>query len=251
MFARIVRQIALFTVGVFWLNFSAVRVAAQPAVNSSSVSFPKTTLKSQSEPLFRLSLPTEDDYAVWKKSGFRISLGYGRGHIYGRHQAPGGSTTSFMLRAGARIDEKWSILGNVKYQGAAGGLRYIGTVEPTLDIIPRLTVSVGLGLAGFVIIDDMPPVPPADGVVATYTYDDRDAALGGCSGSGFAATARVAYSIIVGPIFATGPAVSFGSQVTRCAQVLENSDPDTGRPIELEQYWYHNGFSIDWMLTWR
>ena len=251
MSAWIVRQTALLAVGLFWVISSTVEVAAQPAVSSSSVTSPKTTLKSQSEPLFRLSLPTEDDYTVWTKPGFRISLGYGRGYVYGRNLAPGGRTTSFTLRAGARIDEHWSVLGNVQYQGAAGGLRYLGTVEPTFDIIPRLTVSIGLGLAGFVIIDDMPPVPPADGVVATYTYDDGDPALGGCSGSGFAATARVAYSIVLGPIFATGPAVSFGSQVTRCAQVLENSDPDTGRPIELEQYWYHNGFSIDWMLTWR
>ena len=248
---RGIRNCTLSVVALLWLLCPASVVAAEPSVSSSSVTSSRVSLKTEGEPLFRLSLPTEDDYSAWKRPGFRVALGYGRGQIYGLYEVPEGSTTSFLLRAGARLDEQWSLMGTVRYEGAAGGLRYIGTIEPTFDIVPRLTLSVGLGLAGFVIIDDMQPVPPADGVVATYTYDDRDPPLGGCSGNGFAASARIAYSIIVGPIFATGPAISFGSQVTRCAEVLERSDPDTGRPIELEQYWYHNGFSFDWMLTWR
>lgn len=237
----------VFVCSVFALGFGSSFARAE---TTSTVAVAAGEL-SDSEPIFRLSLPTEDDYTAWRSPGLRVSLGYGFGNIYGSNGVPEGSSNSFMLRAGARLDRDWSLMGSIRYAITAGGLRYLGLIEPTYELLPGLSISAGAGLAGFVIADQSLPVPPADGIVATYTYADDEPVLSGCSGEGVAASVRVAYSMVVGSLFSTGPALSFNAQATRCAQSLGNADPDTGRAIELEQYWYHRGLSFDWMLQWR
>jgi len=222
------------------------------AEDTSTVAIKRSTILSDTETIFRLSLPTEDDYRAWRTAGFRISLGYGYGHTYGSYDVPEGSSHSFfILRAGARLDEDWLLIGSLRYSITAGGLRYMGLIEPAYELFPGLTVSMGLGLAGLVIPDQTAPTPPSGGVVATYTYAKAEPPLSGCAGDGVAASVRVAYSFVVGSVFSTGPAVNFNAQATHCTQSIGNADPDTGRAIELEQVWYHRGLTFDWMLQWR
>jgi hypothetical protein len=206
---------------------------------------------SDSEPIFRLSLPTEEDHEAWRSPGFRVSLGYGRGSVFSSNDVPAGDSYTFTLRTGARLDEDWLLMGSVHYTVVAGGLRYFGFIEPSYELFPGLVLSLGLGVGGLVLPNTDFPMPPEGGIVATYTYANDDPPLTGCSGSGVAGTARVAYNFVVGPLFSTGPALSFDTQVSRCAQTIENADPDTGRAIEIEQYWYHRGVSLAWMLQWR
>ena len=248
---KVFRSYSLFvSVAVFTgISLFATHALAQPGTSTTAVS--KKVQPQDSEPIFRLSLPTETDYQAWQSSGFRVSLGYGFGTNYGSYGVPDGRSNSFMLRAGARLDKDWLLYGSVRYGITAGGLRYMGLIEPTYEILPQLTISAGVGLAGFVIASFEPPEPPSDGVIATYTYASDDTPLVGCSGEGVAGQVRLAYSLVVGSLFSMGPALSFNAQATRCAQTLQDADPDTGRAIELEQYWYHRGFSLDWMFQWR
>ena len=210
--------------------------------------------EDEDEPIFRLSLPTKEDREAWREPGFRVQLGYAYGELFGIDGVPKGTTHSALVRVGARLSSDWSLYGAFRYavlSGAHPGLRYTGTVEPTFDLIDGLRLTLGLGVGGFVIPEDEDPVLPEEGIVATYTYEDTSTVLGACSGAGVVAIARLEYAFVIGPLFSTGPALSTDASWTGCRQVIDRLEPDTGRPVALEQYWHHHEVTLAWMLSWR
>jgi hypothetical protein len=144
-------------------------------------------------------------------------------------------------------------LGTFRYGvhlGLTPGLRYGGTLEPTLNITDSLTVAVGLGVGGFVI-NNTGATSPRPEIVASLTYPGTEPLLGACTGTGLLAVARAEYLFVASTLFATGPSLQVDAQWTACNQSLGRTDPDSGEAIELRQYWRNYGVSLAWLFWWR
>ncbi len=75
------------------------------------------TVDEDPEP--KLSLPTEADRQAWQRPGFRLGLGFGFGELVGLRGAPDGRLYAANLRAGLRLDARWSLIGSFQYAVAA------------------------------------------------------------------------------------------------------------------------------------
>lgn len=207
------------------------------------------------EPEVRTSLAIESDEAAWQRAGFRVSLGYMLDGIVAVDGPPDGAVHTAILRVGARLDADWSLYATLRYgvrHSRPLGLRYSGTLEPTVNLTPNLSLALGVGVAGFVITDTEVPSPePESGVVATYTLPDSKPPLGACLGAGVIALARLDYLLVSSDLLAYGPSVQFDTQWTGCVEQLGRADPDTGEPIQLRQFWQHFGASLGFAFWWR
>lgn len=213
-------------------------------------------LESEPEPEVKTSLAVETDEEAWRRSGFRVSLGYMLDGLLGASDAlPDGAVHTAVLRVGARLDADWSLFATLRYgvrHNRPLGLRYSGTVEPTLHLTDELSLALGVGVAGFVITDTGASSPePETRVIATYTLPNADALVSSCLGAGVIALARLDYTLVSSDLYAYGPSVQLDSQWTGCVQQLGRADPDTGQPIQLRQFWQHFGASLGFSFWWR
>ncbi len=205
----------------------------------------------------KLSLPTEEDRIAWQKSGFRLELGLAYGRLYGLRGPPNGRILGPQLRAGLRLDPQWSILTSFQYasatvKGGLSGLRFAGTIDPTWHVTPSFSLAVGFGFAGFVEGNtgrDAPVLATAPST--TYTFPDARTPISSCSGVGTAGLVRAEYAWVLGPRAAMSLAFELLAQYTACDQKTGATDDDTGKPIELHQYWAHTGGTLTWGITWR
>lgn len=201
----------------------------------------------------KTSLAIVSDEEAWRESGFRVGLGYGYDSVIGLGGAPDGPHHALMVRLGARLDDDWSLFLGLRYGARLGerpGLRYSGTVEPTLHL-NGLELTAGLGIAGFVIAQTGLEAYSAGNIVASYTVPDDRAQLSACSGAGVLGILRLEYPVPINDLLAIGPVLQVDAQWTRCTQTLGRSDPDTGEGIELHQYWGHYNIGLGWMTWWR
>ena len=227
-----------------WLALLLVVTGAEPPREAPPV--------STDEPLVRLSLPTVEDERAWQQPGFRLQLGYVHGRWLSPDMVPTGATNGVVIRTGARLSERWSLLASFRYQLLAlegTSFRYAGAVEPTLHLVKGLNLSVGVGLGGLLVSGL--GEPRSDSANYSFSFTGSDNELTGCDGTGVLVMTRVEYLWILGPILSTGPSISAELQTTGCEETLDGRDPDTGRPYRLEQDWRHLGVNFAWTVAWR
>jgi hypothetical protein len=208
---------------------------------------------AEAQPEAKISLAVVSDDEAWAQSGFRAGIGYAFDEVAGLASAPEGAHHSLVVRLGARLDEDWSILGTLRYgvrPGRYPGLRYSGTIEPTLHL-GGLDLAFGLGIGGYVISTTGEAGYDGGPLIASYTVPDDRARLTSCSGSGVLGLFRAEYPIPINDLLALGPVFQVDAQWTRCTQTTGQSDPDTAEAIELHQYWGHYSIGFGWMTWWR
>ena len=238
-----------------WLTLMLVVTGADP---SSAVEAPPAPpaeappIAEDDEPLVRLSLPTIEDERAWRQPGFRLQLGYLRGWLMSPDEVPTGVTNGVVIRTGARLSDRWSLLASFRYQVLSvdgTGFRYAGAVEPTLHLVKGLNLSVGLGLGGLIVTR----VGEVRAEVGTHSFSftGNDNQLRACDGAGFLAMTRLEYLWVLGPILSTGPSATAEVQTTGCVEKLDGTDADTGRPHRFEQTWRHVGVTLAWTVAWR
>ena len=246
---------------------AAVGVAALAAPafaqtkETGTTTAPISTKTDDEEGVPKLSLPTEEDRLAWQRSGFRLALGLAYGRLEGLRGPPNGRLLGAQVRAGLRLDAKWSILPSVQYasasaSGGLSGLRFAGTIDPTWHVTPSFSLAVGFGFGGIVEgntgrPDNTPVETSATAINATYTFPDARTPLPSCSGVGTAGLARAEYTWVLGPRAATSLAFEVIGQYTACIQKTNRLEDDTATPIERHQYWAHVGATLAWGITWR
>lgn len=231
------------------LATSALVGAAPPAELALPPVITATTTREDEA----LSLELEPPEETWRETGFRLGLGYAADAVFGGGGTPGGLHHSAVLRLGVRLDPGWSLLGTLRYGarfGLNGGMRYSGTVEPTLHVFDATTISVGAGIGGLVI-PATGALTPSPELVASLTLPGTKPLLGACSGAGVTGLVRLEHLFLTSQSFAHGPALQADVQWTPCTQRLGRTDPDTGESIELRQLWWSYGVSLGWLAWWR
>jgi len=206
----------------------------------------------------RVSLPTEADRVAWRKSGFRLGLGLVYGRLIGLRGAPSGRLIGPTIRAGLRLDERWSVIASFQYaaaseSGGLSGLRFAGTIDPTWHVTPSLSLAVGFGFGGIVEGNtgraDATPLPST--IDTSYTFPDARHPIATCSGVGAAGLARIEWAYVLGPRAQTGLSLEVIGQWTGCVDDTNRVEPDTGTAIVRRQWWPHTGVTLAWGITWR
>jgi hypothetical protein len=206
----------------------------------------------------RLSLPTEADRAAWQRSGFRLALGGGYGQLVGLGGAPSGRLLAAKLRAGLRLDAKWSLYVAFEYarareSGGLSGLRFSGTIDPTYHVTPNFAVSLGLGFGGIVEGRtgrmDADPLPST--LETSYTFPDASDPIARCQGVGAAGLVRAEWGYVLGPRTRVYVAAEAIGQWTGCVNDTNRFEPDTGKAIVRRQYWPHTGGTLSLGVMWR
>jgi hypothetical protein len=235
---------------------SSQKAEGVPQVVSSPPALPSSSGDDEGTP--KLSLATESDRELWRRSGFRLGLGLSYGELVGLEGAPSGRLLGFLLRLGIRLDRDWSLLASLQYArassaGGLSGLRFSGTIDPTWHATSHLSLALGLGFGGIVEgSTSRPDISPLPGTLDTsYTFPNASPPLPSCSGVGVAALARAEWSIVLGPRSATSFALEAGGQWTGCVDDTGRFDPDTGQAIVRRQWWPHTGGTAIWGITWR
>jgi hypothetical protein len=200
----------------------------------------------------RLSLPTEEDWELWRHDGLRVLIGYGYTSATGAGTALSYTGHTLFLRPQMRLDTWWTLGLDFNFVIATGhpsGLAVTALVEPVFHPIDGLSIAIGIGYATVDLVGTFLP----GGFPESETSRDVPASVEfpACDGTGVAATARIDYLFVVGPLFASGPFVSASAQSVKCDLRAGNIDGETGEPVELHQEWRHRGFGLGWTLAWR
>lgn len=210
------------------------------------------------DPEPKLSLPTEADRQAWQRPGFRLGIAASYGELVGLRGAPSGALYAANLRAGLRLDARWSIAASFQYalasrSGGIEGLRFAGTIDPTIHITPSVSVALGFGFGGIVegqtTRADAMPLPSS--LESSYTFPDASTPLAKCSGVGAAALARAEYAYVLGPRMAGVIGVEVVGQWTGCVDDTGRVEPDTGKAIVRRQWWPHTGATLSVGFAWR
>jgi hypothetical protein len=198
----------------------------------------------------RLSLPTESDLAAWRSPGFRLQLGWGYAIVHGTGAAWSFRSENFLLRPSVRLDDRWALALDLLYGTGPNGVRWNVTLEPTFFIWRQLAVSAGVGFGGLYI--SQPGINtgtlPTETVSRTLSQSDR---LDSCTGSALTSIARVEYLFVAGPLFASGPFAHVEAMWTDCQETFGQVDQETGRPIQLDQWWTQWTTTFGWWFAWR
>jgi hypothetical protein len=200
----------------------------------------------------RLGLPTQSAVDAWRNPGLRVQLGYGYGIVRGVGPAFSFRSQTALLRPSVRLDRYWALGIGLLYGTGPNGLRWGGTLEPTFYPWRDLAVTVGAGYGGLLVSDPNASSGTLQGTPVTVSRDlVAGERLTSCEGAALTALARVEYLFVVGPLFATGPFAQANGQWTHCQNTLGDTDPETGRPIVLTQWWTQRSATFGWWLAWR
>jgi hypothetical protein len=222
----------------------------------------------QDDYVLRLSLPTEEEVALWRSPGIRIALGYGYGRFFGTRKSTNFSAHHIILHPDFRIDDEWSIAATATYTIVGkdlSALRWSVSLEPTWHPWRGLGLALGVGYAGILgernmqrpylgsaAIPDYSVPAPDDPVPPAHSRSALNKELlTECQGSGWNTLTRVEYLFVAGPLFASGPFLQGDWQWVACQQTFGDIDADTGKPIITTQWWGHRGISLGWWLAWR
>ena len=208
----------------------------------------------------RISLPTQADYEQWLEPGFRLALGYGYGAYTHLEHSTDLRSHGISFRPHLRLSEDWGLGATINYGISKGelvqGLRWATTVELTYYSFEQLGLTLGVGLGGLWLTcgDDyygQCQVYLELGRTEESRYLTERERISDCEGDGFVATARLDYQFVAGSNFASGPYLDVMAQSVRCSERTDKTSGDTGRPIEIWEYWSHIGMNIGWWFTWR
>lgn len=236
-------------------------MAAAPAFGDEPAAEPASDATATADEAlpFKLSLPTEEDIALWRHTGFRIELGAGSGRFQGLFGAPSGRSIGAALRVGARVDQRWSLLGSFQYQvvtstGGINGLRFAGTLDPTWHVGDHWQLAVGFGFGGMVEGNSgRKELNPTDftSLPDSYTYLSAKQPITSCNGIGIASLGRIGWQQVLGPLSALTFYVEADAQWTQCEQRIGRVDPDTARPFIRRQYWLNLGGHAGMLFGWH
>lgn len=224
------RRFALIFLGIAWVNvaWGAGRVPGR-----------------SSDPLL-----TEEQQ--WRAEGFRLALGADRWTALGANGAPGATGFSFRLEPSYRFAENLSLGLGLRYTvltQTLEGLNFSATARARWHASNALRLFVG---AGFVSSVGVSGVSERD---ATFTPLS-------CDGHGLAAESGIEYLWIVGPAFATGPALTFDLVNIDCgpdpdflstdATAAAEEAPSTAGALnpDAKEAW-HFAWTLGWRLQWR
>jgi hypothetical protein len=207
----------------------------------------------------RLSLPTEEDRAAWRRSGFRLALGVLYGQLQGTRDIPDLTLKGVVIRPGIRIDPEWSVYLPLQYATTSkGGARFAAAVEPTWHITSSFAVGFGLGYAGLIGISPYDPMLPNPGpemevelLGQSFTFSESKKAIRSCDGVGITALVRAELGYVLGPRSRTHLALEALGQRIGCEEDSFDEDEFTGRQHQFRQWWGHNGVTLSWGIEWR
>jgi hypothetical protein len=236
---------------------------APPSGDTTTKSVPLTTQVAikpdDGDGAVRLSLPTEEDRAAWRRSGFRLALGIIYGDLRGARQIPDLTLKGVAIRPGIRIDPQWSIYLPLQYATTSrGGGRFAAVVEPTWHITPSIALGFGVGYAGLIGVSPYdqfaPPDGPENGVDVqgqSFTFPEGVKPVAACDGVGVTAVARLEAGYVLGPRTRTHLALELLAQRTGCEESAAGRDSFTGAEYMFRQWWVHRGMSLSWSIEWR
>jgi len=227
--------------------------SAQPVTQSLQV------IPDDADGAVRLSLPTEEDRAAWRRSGFRLALGVLYGQLRGTREVPDLTLKGVVIRPGIRIDPEWSVYLPLQYATTSkGGARFAAAVEPTWHITPSFGVGFGLGYAGLIGIFPYDPELPnpgpemeLDNADQSYTFGESKKAIRSCDGGGMTALVRAELGYVLGPRSRTHVALEALGQRIGCEEDGNGEDKFTGRQHQFRQWWGHSGVTLSWGIEWR
>jgi len=207
----------------------------------------------------RLSLPTEEDRAAWRRSGFRLALGVLYGELRGTREVPDLTLKGVVIRPGIRIDPDWSVYLPLQYASTSkGGARFAAAVEPTWHVTPSFGVGFGLGYAGLIGISPYDPMLPNPGpemeleqADQSFTFAESKKAIRSCDGVGITALVRAELGYVLGPRSRTHVALEALGQRTGCEEDSGGRDAFTGANNKFRQWWGHSGVTLSWGIEWR
>jgi hypothetical protein len=237
---------------------------APPSGDTTTNSVPLTTQVAikpdDSDGAVRLSLPTEEDRAAWRRSGFRLAIGIVYGDLRGARQIPDLTLKGVAIRPGIRIDPQWSIYLPLQYATTSRrGGRFAAAVEPTWHITPGIALGFGVGYAGLIGVSPYDAFGPIDGPENTFdvqgqsfTFPEGVKPVAGCDGVGVTALARLEAGYVLGPRTRTHLALELLAQRTGCEESsFGGRDSFTGAEYMFRQWWVHRGMSLSWGIEWR
>lgn len=216
-----------------------------------------TSVRADDDVEFRRSLPTESDPAAWAGAGFRLSLGYAYGWVHGLGALPEARTHEVVIRAGARLDADWSVLGSLQYAFADDGfsaLSYLVTLDPTWHLGAGFEAAIGIGFGGLagLVGDELTEIADVDpDAPHSITLTDTTPPLGSCDGQGPAALVRVAWSLVLDDIWAVALHAEGHARWIGCEEASGRVDADTGEPIVTRQWWGMLGANLGLSFVWR
>lgn len=219
----------------------------------------------------RDSLSTETPRQAWLGPGFRLGIGFAYNGMMGVDKSPNWGAYEVWIEPQYRIDPRWALGLGLAYgfaQGNVTGISWRVMADTTYQPIRGVMLQLGLGLAGLniqrrnvpsLVVPNTDVASSGDGnttpaIPSTYTSTDDRVILKDCDGTGVAARAGLGYAFVVAGYFSTGPTVQLYGQWVRCGQGVTgdaDTDPVTGRPLEIRQWWKQWGWSAGWMFSWR
>jgi hypothetical protein len=241
----------------------AAPAMADPSKEATTKRVPLTTQVAiepdDGDGAVRLSLPTEEDRAAWRRSGFRLALGIVYGKLSGAREVPDLTLKGVMIRPGIRIDPQWSIYLPLQYAVTSqSGGRFAAAVEPTWHITPNIALGFGIGYAGLIGVNTFSlsgPIeePENDPQVQgqSYTLPEGVKPLAACDGNGVTALARLEVGYVLGPRSRTHLALEALAQRTGCEEATFGRDAFAGTDYVFRQWWVHRGMSLSWGIEWR
>jgi len=210
---------------------------------------------------FKRSLATESDTAGWQSAGFRLQLGYAYGWEHGLAELPEATAHMILIRAGARIDGDWSVLGSFQYAFAAGGfsaLSYLVTLDPTWHLGHGFEAAIGLGFGGLAgaslsdwEADNDPDFDVFDDPGHSQTLPNTAYPLISCSGQGPAALVRLGWTLVLDDIWALAVHAETHARWIACEESNGSVDEETGDPIVARQWWAMFGANLGLSFAWR
>jgi hypothetical protein len=257
---RCLTVLAVLWPGQVLLLSDAEAQAAAPVASDRGIDLPQAASATDDDDdrlPFKLSLPTQADRDAWREAGFRLELGYAYGNVRGLAGAPGADSHAALVRVGARLDPLWSLMTAFSFAAVTqglSGLRFLGTVEPTVHLGDHLQVAAGFGFGGLVEGRTGRPDPDAtqrDALASSYTFTKPYPPLQACNGVGVAGLLRAQWLWVIGPLAASGASLQLDGQWTGCVENVARVEVDSGRPITRRQWWPHLGASLGWVVGWR
>ena len=212
--------------------------------------------------VFRVSLPTQDDYTAWTEPGFRLSLGYGFGPYSHLEHDFHFKAHGINVRPHIRLSDDWGVGVTINYGISKGekvnGLRWSTTFELTHYFFEQLALTAGVGLGGLWITcpGDEYESPKCRsyfeiGSSRTSRALTSRERMTDCEGDGIVGVARAEYLMVAGSNFAAGPFVDGMLQRVRCVERTDLIEQATGRSMKLWEHWGHLGLNVGWWFTWR
>lgn len=205
------------------------------------------------------SLPIESDAEGWASSGFRMALGYAYGWERGFEGLPDTISHAFVVRAGARIDQDWSLLGTLQYAIADGdlsALSYLVTIDPTWHVGPGFELAIGLGFGGLVGAYSDQPYPNPDledlyELEHSLTLPDATHPIDSCDARGPAALGRVGWRLVLDEIWSVALHLEGHLRWMACEAPSGELADDTGEAIVARQWWGFSGVNLGLTFGWR